>query len=102
MLRFVSQGSQAELIHLQPAPVKSRKTAVIHALLPSRTHNSLITGRGSARSTGEAVTRAIRNLLRDTRLRRKTILNLEMELSVVNTEPEVEQRVADGDAYLGE
>lgn len=102
MLRFVSQGTQMELISLQPAPAKTRKTAVIHALLPSGTHNSRITARGSARSTGGAVTRALRNLLRDTRLRRTTIANLQMELSVVNTKPEVEQRIADGDAYLGE
>jgi hypothetical protein len=101
MLRFVSQGTHAELISLQPAPLKPRKTAVIHALLPSRSQNSQITARGSARSIGEAVTRAIRNLLRDTRLRRTTIVNLQIELSVVNTEPEVEQRIADGDAYLG-
>jgi hypothetical protein len=102
MLRFVSQGTQMELISLRPATAKTRKTAVIHALVPSKTHNSQITAHGSARCIGEAVTRAIRNLLRDTRLRRTTIVNLQMELSVFNTEPEVEQRIADGDAYLRE
>ena len=56
MLRFVSQGTETELMSLQPAPAKTRKTAVIHALLPSRTHNSRITANGSARSVGGAVT----------------------------------------------
>jgi len=102
VVRFVSQGALRRPSRLEPGPLRTCKTAVIQAVLPSGTHNTAITARGSGRSIAGAVTRALRNLLRDTRLRRKTIVNLQMELSVVNAEPEVEQRVAGGDAYLGE
>lgn len=83
MLCFVCLGEELQSTESQTEST-NRKTAVIYALLPCGTHTTAITAQGSAPSTAGAVTRAIRNLLRDTRLRRRAIVNLQMELSVVN------------------
>lgn len=87
MLRFVCQGTQPELNRSGPSP-RNCKTAIIRAVLPSAMHDAGITAHGSAPSTGGAIERAIRNLLRDVRLRRRAIVNLQMELSVVNRDVE--------------
>lgn len=84
MLCFVSQDEHFQSTKPNTESSNARKTAVIRALVPTRTHDAGITAQGSARSTGGAIERAIRNLLRDTRLRRRAIVNLQMELSVVN------------------
>jgi Family of unknown function (DUF6166) len=84
MLRFVCcQGTQSEVQRPQEASAKNSKTAVVHAVLPTRDRDT-ITARGSAHNVGDAVARAVRNLFRDVRLRRRPILSLQMELSVVN------------------
>lgn len=84
MVRFVCQGTESHLTRSQARPVKTCKTAIIRALLPNATHDQAMTAQGSAQSTGGAIERAIRNLLRDVRLRRRTIVNLQIELSVIN------------------
>lgn len=91
MLRFVCQGTQPQPNQSEPSP-KRRKTAIVRAVLPSATHDARVTAHGSAPSTGGAIERAIRNLLRDVRLRRRAIVNLQMELSVVNIENNVDSR----------
>lgn len=83
MLRFVVQGTGVETAGLQPKPVRTRKTAIIQAQLPD-TSDAAITVQGSAGNIGDAATRAIRNLLRDARLRNRSIVNLGMELSIIN------------------
>lgn len=84
MLRFVAQGAELPMSELQPKPARVRKTAIIQAQLPTGTSCAEIKANGSACNIGDAATRAIRNLLRDARLRRRPIVNLEMELSIIN------------------
>lgn len=84
MLCFVSQDQHFQSTKRNTEPNNARKAAIIRALVPTRTHDTAITAHGRARSTGGAVERAIRNLLRDPCLRRRPIVNLQMELSVVN------------------
>jgi len=84
MLRFVAQDEQFDSTKLRTETSNTRKTAVIRAVVPTGTHDAGITAHGSAHSTGGAIERAIRNLMRDVRLRRRTIVNLQIELSVVN------------------
>ena len=86
MLRFVAQDQELETSGLEPKTVRARKTAVIHAQVPTSTHYAGITAQGSACNVGDAATRAIRNLLRDARLRKRPIVNLAMELSIINLE----------------
>jgi len=84
MLCFVSQDEHFQSTKPHSESSNARKTAVIRALVPTGTHDAGIAAHGSARSIGGAIERAIRNLLRDGRLRRRAIVNLQMELSVVN------------------
>ena len=83
MLRFVVQGTQFEPTGLQPKPVRARKTAVIQAQMPAGMDYAGFTAQGSARNIGDAASRAIRNLLRDPRLRNRPIVSLAMELSII-------------------
>jgi len=84
MLCFVSQEEHFQSTKLRTEPSNTRKIAVIRALVPTATHDAGITAHGSARGVGGAIERAIRNLMRDVRLRRRTIVNLQIEVSVVN------------------
>jgi hypothetical protein len=86
MLRFVAQGVLVETLELQPKPVDHRKTAIIHARLSTGSNCVELTAQGSAGNIGDAVTRAIRNILRDPRLRNRPIVQLPLELSVINVE----------------
>jgi hypothetical protein len=81
MVRFVAPRTEPQPPRFQLAPAKTRKTVIIRAVLPNI---AAVTAHGSAPSTGGAIERAVRNLLRDVRLRRRTILNLQIELSVIN------------------
>lgn len=96
MLRFVAQGQELQTGGLEPKPVRARKTAVIHAQVPTETHYAGITAQGSAGNIGDAATRAMRNLLRDARLRKRPIVNLAMELSIINPEI-VDDRIGGGE-----
>lgn len=82
MVRFVWEGTEPQQ---EDKSAKTCKTAIIRALLPNATHDRAVTAHGSAQSTGGAIERALRNLLRDARLRRRTIVNLQIELSIVNS-----------------
>lgn len=83
MLRFVSQGMHSEVTAAPQKIEKVRKTATIQTL-PSEEHTARITAHGSASNVGDAISRAVRNLLRDKRLRQCPITNLQMQLSVIN------------------
>jgi hypothetical protein len=62
---------------------KVRKTVTIQTL-PTEEYATRMTARGAASNVGDAISRAVRNLLRDRRLRQCPITNLQMQLSVIN------------------
>jgi Family of unknown function (DUF6166) len=82
MLHFITPAIVEES---DPSEIKTRKTAVIRALLPGRTHDTRVNVQGCGRSLRGAATRALLNLLGNKHLRQRPIVNLQIELSVINT-----------------
>lgn len=84
MLAFVSMDA-LEDFHPPGLPkAKRRKLAIIHALMPSNSHDIGIKVLGIGRSGRTAAARALMNLLGKPNLRQRRLTNLQIELSVFN------------------
>jgi hypothetical protein len=81
-LRFVCEEARVSDRPRKPLNSKPRKVATIWALLPARSSVAEISAHGSGSNIRAAATRALLNLLRDKRLRRGNIVELQIELSV--------------------
>jgi hypothetical protein len=82
MLRFVT----GDLEPLAPVETAHRKTAVVHALLPGDNCPIAITTRGTGGSRRQAAARAFLNLVGKKQLRRRRVIQMEVELSIFNAE----------------
>ncbi|HLJ26702.1 MAG TPA: DUF6166 domain-containing protein [Candidatus Angelobacter sp.] len=84
MLAFVSMDALEDFNPPGIPKAKRRKLAIVHALMPTDSHEIGIKAQGIGRSTRTAATRALMNLLGKPDLRQRRLTNLQIELSVFN------------------
>ena len=84
MLAFVSMDALEDFHPPTLTRATRGKLAVIQALVPANSHNTEIKVQGIGRSVRTVATRALLNLLGKPNLRRRHLMNLQIELSVFN------------------
>jgi hypothetical protein len=83
-LSFVCEEARQDQEEYVTSKDRPRKVAMIRALLPGRNEDREIRAQGCGRSTRNAASRALLNLLGNRQLCHRSFTDLQLELSVLN------------------